>query len=716
MVEFKFYINGTEVEEPLNWAEVEFQVERDSVYFGLERKVSLQSVELWGEGRRIVKQLIDTYGINAEASFEIHRLNYDFNKYELFAPNIISFEEWTEKFSPTEGDTIELKLLDSNINSKTSNREKNELIIGDAETIDGTNTSLLSRQSLDVLYKSRGIKNIAELPFSGPFSGIPNTSNPSNTFREMKHTALGGSTTESNIPFLQNPVEEGPLDITALTNPAPFSGFEEMTQFQLLFTESADNHSMLVDYSFTAEINGLATISSPVTFNNLRFRVYEVDFDGTTFSNPNPIHTNTFSIVVNPLPFGTGGFGETNVSSSFSFTKQSGKSYFLSLDALGQNWGLGYTGGIDGTISFDYDTYIEDGNHKSVFIYQCLLSLLEQMTGIPGVLYSETYGKPSDGYDEYGIYSKIVATNGLFLRNAVNSDGTQVELVQNFKDLFTTLTAIHGLAVWYNSETEQIHIETRDRAFGGDEIEVILENIEKSLASEFLFTSVKVGNDPVEYENVNGANEFNMTMDFNTNLNIKSKTLSLVTKYNTDYLGIELARLNQFDTTANVDTKYDDKVFLVEVEEVGGVWQTRMGSTYPVVSGIPLPDTAGNIAFSPKRMLERNSDLIVPSYWKQLSEELKFKKASNLAAMTSKDEVAGPFIVERANLIGSDMTKLFLPIEVSGEIPKRDIWKIFQNQNVVYTFTNGCETLRGFLWSAKVQNDVANVKFLLKWE
>jgi len=711
MQEYKFYINDIEIEEPRNWSDIQFKVARDVVYFGLQRKTSLEDVELWGEGAQIIKNLFDVTGVNSQATLWIERLNYDVLQYEMYQNGVVNFEDYTENYSVSDGFIVSVGLIDSSIYNKLANREKSELIVGGAQTIEGESTSALSRSTQSVIFKSRGIKNIAKMSMEGNFSGISNTS-PGNTFREMKHTALALESFESNIPFRNNTASNGPLDISNLNTVPQFSGFANMNTFQISLGASDKDYSITLDYAFRARISTNFSGTGTSTFNNLKFRVYECDYDGVAFTNPVAIKTNTFSISVNVGIAGGAGF--VDVADTFVLNKKAGKIYFISIDALGQNWGLGFSGDVEGTMDYEYDSFIDESENTSVFIYQAVLSALEQITDTPLVLYSEVLGKPADGYSSYGEFSKIVVTNGLFLRNAINSDNTDVDLTVNFKDLYTTITNLLGLALWFDVNDGLIHIEKRSEAFSGNQVELTLSNIERTLANEFLITSVKVGNDNVAYENVNGANEFNTILNFNTPLNVKSKVLNLVTAYNTDYLGVELARSLQFNRDANIDTKYDEKVFLVEVQLVSGDWISRMGDTYPVVAGIPLPESAGNILFSPKRSLIRNSDLIYPSFTTDLSAGLVFSSAKNLAALTSKDTNAGDFIIERDNVVTDEMIKLFKPIYIKGEVAQRDVWKLFLEQNTIYKFQVNGKEIKAYLWSADIEKDVATIEMLEK--
>lgn len=282
----------------------------------------------------------------------------------------------------------------------------------------------------------------------------------------------------------------------------------------------------------------------------------------------------------------------------------------------------------------------------------------------------------------------------------------------NFKDLFETLTSLFGLALWW--ENDKIRIETRDIAFENPEIiEITLDEIVKKFNNDYIFTKVEVGNNNIKYENVNGTNEFNNLHEYALPINVKSKSLSLKTKYNTDYLGVELARRVQFSTDANVDTKYDEKNFLIELKYENSEWVTKLGDDYDVVENIPIPSRAGNLSLTPKRMLMRNSDFIYPSFFMNNGLELKFQSSSNLAVLESKELVSDFLIVERDNL--DTFKKLFKPVIWSGTAPQFEISKIINNKEKLFMAKVNCQYIYGWLKTVEEKDGEVKIELMEKY-
>ena len=93
---------------------------------------------------------------------------------------------------------------------------------------------------------------------------------------------------------------------------------------------------------------------------------------------------------------------------------------------------------------------------------------------------------------------------------------------------------------------EYINIEKRSEAFGNNETEITYSEITSEVFQELIYTSVQVGNKRIPYEDVNGTSEPNTILEFDTPIRVDENVLELLTKYNTDYTGIERARRLSF--------------------------------------------------------------------------------------------------------------------------------------------------------------------------
>lgn len=743
MKEFKFYINNIEINEPKNWEDVRFSVVRDKIYFGLLRSSAIESVEIYGDDIEIIKEEFNANGFNSVATFWIERLDSDCLAYKMYAQNIVLFDEIEEDFTLGGGDVMKLKLVDNASLHKMTSREDIDVVVGNSETIQGESTSMLSRQYENVLYKSRGILNEAYYKITDDVDTLKNMSFykafPFQTESEYLITSeiyRDVSNTIYSSDYVLHNVHQADPNSSGIT-----AYFDEFNEDHIILEESKFTMDGRMKYfiKFKAMLIHQNTVLADANEVRFRFCIDEYDFDGVLLTNRHQIYY-TANIVL-----GYGGEYDGTyyyksqdiiLQGDYYFEKKKDKVYIPYIEVtevsgnspnlyfMNMYWTdeaypfdtelptsiAPYTGIFD--LSFHSEEIEIDTYHKTHLIYETILSNLEQITDTPNILYSETFGRTDLGYSQNGLFHNYGLTSGYFLRNAVNSDLSEVEMKVNFKDLFQTLTSLFGLALWW--ENDKIRIETRDIAFQNPGIiEITLDEITKTFNKEYIFTKVEVGNSNIKYENVNGTNEFNNLHEYALPLNVKNKNLQLKTKYNTDYLGVELARRVQFSTDANVDTKYDEKNFLVELKYENSEWVTKLGEDYNVVENIPIPSRAGNLSLSPKRMLMRNSDLIYPSFFMNNGLELKFQSCSNLAVLESKELVSDFLIVERDNL--SVFKKLFKPVIWKGIAPQFEISKIINNKEKLFMAKVNCQYIYGWLKTVEEKDGEIEIELMEKY-
>jgi hypothetical protein len=305
---------------------------------------------------------------------------------------------------------------------------------------------------------------------------------------------------------------------------------------------------------------------------------------------------------------------------------------------------------------------------------------------------------------EATTFDRIFLTNGKFLRNATTIEGDEPKLTLTYRDLWQTINALYGLGK--DIRNDKFYVDYKSEMFGNDEFQISPIKVELSVDNSLMFTSTKVGNKRISYEFQNGTEEFNTELEFSQELSAKDNVFDLVTKYNTDYLGVELARRLSFSKTATEDTKYDDKVFLVFCDLVG-TWRT---SQYFDISNYPV-DVAYNVEFSPKRMLLRNSDVLKACLWKLPDSKVRFKEIENLSTFISGG------ITENADLYYSELNENFyIPIILDLEVGEKDLETALKNRNSIFIFTFKGVEYKGYLWEADVKNGIGNIKLLMKNE
>jgi hypothetical protein len=693
MKKWKFYINEVELQlDIFNFDALKYVIGRDTEYWGYFREASIDKLVFLKQDAKTIKDFFESEGVNSEKNFTIKKLNTKMSCYEDFQTGVIDFYNYKEIYNNNNKLLkVEVDLVGNSEQQKIKTRQDLDLKIGRNTSVENQSVSTIS--AINVKYKTRPLKLEAFTGIAAAYIGVDISLGQLNP----RDLTIPTQETNNNIEFYQNSAlgESGIDQVTNLL-------FQEMALREHL--ESQDTNLEL-DYNIDFEYTSLT--SSPVV-NGLKLKLQSYTYDGVNFTFVSSSILD--QVDENPTPGSVPNL--VNFTGTVLFDKNENLLYRLVVELSAQLFTIKFSQSI---INYSYNELSFDSNHSSFLIYEVLQNLIEQITDKKDVFQSNLFGRVDLGYAAEGIASGIAVTNGLFLRNAELSDGEVVSLELNFQDLYKTLDSIYGLSLWFDGE--KINIEKRTDVFGTNEIEIEPQEISRELFTKLLYTNIKVGNKQIKYENTNGTNEYNTILQFSSPLRIKANNLDLVTKYNTDYLGVELAKRLSFASDANVDTKYDDKVFLCTVQDVAGTYETILGLNggFTLVEGVILPTYAGNLDFSPKRMLLNNSDLISSAFWKNETDSLRFEKSQNLAALVTQKTGETSTLVELDDVAYSEMTEAkFIPMLWNFKVSENDLWKVMNNQLDVFKFALGCETKYGYLWKAEIQNDLGKITLIEK--
>jgi hypothetical protein len=693
MKKWKFYINEVELQlDIFNFDALKYVIGRDTEYWGYFREASIDKLVFLKQDAKTIKDFFESEGVNSEKNFTIKKLNTKMSCYEDFQTGVIDFYNYKEIYNNNNKLLkVEVDLVGNSEQQKIKTRQDLDLKIGRNTSVENQSVSTIS--AINVKYKTRPLKLEAFTGIAAAYIGVDISLGQLNP----RDLTIPTQETNNNIEFYQNSAlgESGINQVTNLL-------FQEMALREHL--ESQDTNFEL-DYNIDFQYNSLT--SSPVV-NGLKLKLQSYTYDGVNFTFVSSSILD--QVDENPTPGSVQ--NSVNFTGTVLFDKNENLLYRLVVELSAQLFTIKFSQSI---INYSYNELSFDSNHSSFLIYEVFQNLIEQITDKKDVFQSNLFGRVDLGYAAEGIASGIAVTNGLFLRNAELSDGEVVSLELNFQDLYKTLDSIYGLSLWFDGE--KINIEKRTDVFGTNEIEIEPQEITRELFTKLLYTNVKVGNKQIKYENTNGTNEYNTVLQFSSPLRIKANNLDLVTKYNTDYLGVELAKRLSFASDANVDTKYDDKVFLCTVLKVHGVYETILGLSggFTLVEGVILPTYAGNLDFSPKRMLLNNSDLINSAFWKNETDSLRFEKSQNLAALVTQKTGETSTVEELSDLLFSQMTEAkFIPMLWNFKVSENDLWKVMNNQLDIFKFALGCETKYGYLWKAEIQNDLGEITLIEK--
>lgn len=174
------------------------------------------------------------------------------------------------------------------------------------------------------------------------------------------------------------------------------------------------------------------------------------------------------------------------------------------------------------------------------------------------------------------------------------------------------MSAEFGFVPVVDDAAKQVTFVHRDSLFKDTEVKDLGDGcteFEYAVNEGLIYARVRVGYDKVDYDSVNGRDEFRWTNSYETGVTLTDTSLDLISPYRADAYGIEfLAAKRGEDTT---DDGSDNDVFMVgaELTDSGTRYELIRGGEY-AVSGVISPDTMFNAMYAQRFMVAANERYI----------------------------------------------------------------------------------------------------------
>jgi hypothetical protein len=335
----------------------------------------------------------------------------------------------------------------------------------------------------------------------------------------------------------------------------------------------------------------------------------------------------------------------------------------------------------------DYETRQKTTYIKAFKPYDLFRKLVEKITGRASNASSQVL------QDE----SYVVITCGDAIRGI---EGAKIKI--SFNQFFEHCAVAHfaGLGI----ENGKIVIEKRNRFFN-QTTPVHLgkaKGFVRSLASDIISNTVKIGWQDPDAEDVNGKYSFNGSHLYSTPITRIVKESTNVSSISADPYEIEIIRIN-LEGKSTTDSSSDNKNYALDVDLDAPATVVDIGTAYPlfrevydILEGVPTA-TVFNVRLSPKRLLVKHGPWISSLLWPFDQSSLKFESTQRNTLL--KTVKAGVTIQENANKpVYELLPRLFLPLyfEFETEIPTNLIDIMESNPNQAFTFEWEGEIYGGF--------------------
>ena len=287
--------------------------------------------------------------------------------------------------------------------------------------------------------------------------------------------------------------------------------------------------------------------------------------------------------------------------------------------------------------------------------------LLEIITGKSGLLYSDLLST--------GEWKSLLTSSGKMIRNLfkLDEDRKPTDIPETMTTSLKDFLSLKGyLATGYGTElhngTEYFVVEPLQHFFREDEIIDLGEvtDYEEMSADDFYWLSGEFGNEKAgDYEEQQGRFETNALNTYGFPTNKVTGVFDGVSKFRSDFLGVEQARRKNNSVAPTEDTPYDRENFLFDCKRsfLGDYlvknWQDDLESQPKYVYD---PDSAGNFKLTPLRSLIRWGWFLRTSLWKFGSKFISYRSSTGFPDMVMQFS-GEPERAENGNIIISDLAK-----------------------------------------------------------
>lgn len=432
MAGWKFYLNGTEVEEPIGWDAIEFTALRMESH-GIDQPFSTE-LRFYNKGAKLIKALYDTQFINADITILITSdVGYNGSPYSFEGKvNLAIYQE--HNVCDTDSWEVTVGIIDDNFREQFKSRQDVDIDLTSTTDLNGNAIAALTerqirmhKQDLYLQANGKNLDNSSTYTYNGPLGPLAQRFAVVPTYWQQSDFKENyGSTFETNAIFVTRVNwETTPILKNNQTATRTFN-YEVSISFELI------NNSPTTTIDITLGFVMLA--------GNIPFSV-------------EPLQTITLTPgqTINVSQTYTGSFSLDSLHTLQLFFTQD--TFSTTVVAVTVNIDNGYTINLNEINSGIYASSanvltIEEWLRRSIYI----------MTGSNNKLLSDTFSE-ADG----GCYWHNALTNGLRIRQA-DSDPNLKALKTSWKQTFDELDKIFclGWAFEWTGTEWKIRVEPRE--------------------------------------------------------------------------------------------------------------------------------------------------------------------------------------------------------------------------------------------------------------
>jgi hypothetical protein len=598
-MEFKFYINDVEVDEPVGFDATKIKLKRSENWHGVMSESTDETVEFYGQGFNILSGLYAVSGIDAVAILRIEyycsgvleetiEYNVTFYEYKEFCGNDCYCIVGIEK----SGCYYQLvNALDTKVNLDILKAIDNTTDLADYEYLGKeieipSKTIVLSSKAISEDIIERDLTTEVDSQYDLNYTGLI----------QMAFW----------LPFETEKLNELSEFVTITDWEVDFGAIDdEIANSNYTYKNEVTDIQCLGEYDITINSKGSFKFTTSASFiPSVTFSVYK-----RTGSTPTLLYQETL----------------TESGSGFNYIYNWDVSEFLTESFIENELLLFYlfvqgnkttTGAItnvlltheeDNLLSIVSDSICEPSNAKLYLPHETLSHISEYVTNNCLTVYSDYLGRIDSqpyNYSQDGCSSLYGLTTGLFLRRIEDvKTGEEAPIFSlSFNDVINALNAVNplGFSIETIGENEVIRVEDW-KYFYNDSIIADLGtvSVEKEPNLKLHFKNFKTGYSKYEAEEYNGLDEFLTEREYTTKLINHNGKLEKVCQFVASGYAIEITRRK--GNTNNKDWRFDNDTFIICLNRYYGGLEVEQGNILDAENIID-PPTILNFRISPARM------------------------------------------------------------------------------------------------------------------
>lgn len=718
-IAWRFSINGTQVEEPVGWDAIQFKLQRDDQFSGLENMLS-ESVSYDGTAGTLIKTAYETDGIDASLAYLVE-YSCDGTIYTTRFSGILNCVSYKEV-----NGVVTVKAEPSGLHRKIKNRLDVPVNLMSSTSIGGEAMSTidpfdLGLHSKVILYESDFIQDPTRVQLDrapGPGVGTGDT-------YSYPLIAELADLPETLDTFTFEP--PGAILYSGAVYPAGVSSRTIKVAGNIKFTITWYD---IVVRLYLRLHNGVGTA------------IDEVELATFPLNEITP-QTEVKDIIIAP--------------DTVSFDMPVGSFLYLYFQVTGEG-----SGGVNSLlIDFETDStlsLIEESTYpttttKAFLLHEAFSKIAESITDVQDSFKSDFFGRVNSSpreYDINGCGGWVALTNGLNIRKMLDKDGNVFPIISSFNDLFESCNALWNLGMRIEVDSdgkEFIRVEPKEYFYDLSSVITIsgVADIETVPAIDLLYNEFEVGYSKwnLNIGRVSGIDEFNSKRNYSVPIEKAKKKLSAMSKIIAAGYTIEQTRRAQYDENTTSDFETDNDLFFIctniapvtsdlyTTPPVSTLYEAGIVSerdeNFTSIDNLISPETSYNLRLSPVRMaIKWWKSLAAATYYKSPATIKFISGTGNYQEQDQQTDSCNTFndIIEQNqnitsdNIMGTDVDPLYIPNYITFQYPIT--WEHFllleANSEKVLQFSCNGTIRRGFIktleFEPNAEGDTARFKLI----